>query len=141
THNLTLFTSKHLIKFNIYGRSISEIEAFNGFCYQILLGDRHPDVASAYDEHGDRIGVTSRLIPDFQSIHNYVKNHNVINTDTLLNKKIIDIWVAAYVEEETDLHFNNYGFNQKGEFVKIDNDRSTWALTSKYIKIHPKTGR
>ena len=128
---------QYVFKTNITGRPISEYEAFHGFCYQLLLGNRHPKVRSVHDILGNRIGVISELLENFQSLHDYDESHGSLSKDDIVKTEMIKLWVAAYVEEEADLHADNYGFDHSGFSVKIDDARSGWPLTSKYALIDP----
>lgn len=130
----------YIHKLNTTGRTISEIEAFNGYCYKLLLGDRHPNVKTTHDTLGHRIGMISEEISGFVSLQNYYKKNGALNKNELIDAEIVKVWVAAYVEEETDLHPHNYGINEDGFFVKIDDDRSTWPLVCKYKGINPEKG-
>lgn len=139
-------TSKiYLYKANPSNRPISEIEAFNAECYRVLLGiNRHPKVRPIHNQDGQPAGTLSTYIPGFTTLGQqykkhphrqdcYLKNQQTITPSMMieqLNKaKITDIWVAAYLEEENDLHDGNYGFTSTGDSSKVDDDRATWPLT------------
>lgn len=132
----TFFAQKngktYVIKKCVNGRSITEIEAFNGFCYRLLLGKQHPKVSSLHDKNGDRVGLASEEIPHFISIYDYYDRERCLSAEIILTSKMIKVLVAAYVEEESDMHVGNFGFDLDGCCIKIDDDRSTWPLTSKY---------
>jgi len=131
----------YIFKKNTTGRSISEIEAFNGFCFRLLLGDRHPKVRGIHGNHQERQGVASKMLSQFETIYKCAARlDRAFTKDELLKSEIIKIWVAAYSEEDTDLHCGNYGFDHTGFCVKIDDDRATWALTSKFCDVNPETG-
>ncbi|MCW8407867.1 hypothetical protein OQJ13_02650 [Legionella sp. PATHC035] len=48
-----------IFKIDESGRRITEIEAFNGMGYRLLLNDRTPKVRSVHDAEGHRVGVLS----------------------------------------------------------------------------------
>ncbi|MHB1220735.1 MAG: hypothetical protein ACYC0J_01940 [Gammaproteobacteria bacterium] len=140
-----------VFKENPSGRPISEIEAFNADCYRLLLGERHPKVRAVHNTDGVRTGNVSAYIADFVSLaakYRPLKEtgyyaYTIDDGSTchlspmelaaqLQQSKIMDIWAAAYLEEENDLHDGNYGFTNSGVSIKIDDDRSTWPLSSKY---------
>jgi hypothetical protein len=131
---------EYIFKASVTGRPITEIEAFNGFCYQLLLGDRHPKVRSVHDANGRRRGVISKVIPGFQSVYQRASQQALISKDTIINSEMVKVWVAGYVEEEMDFHADNYGFDRHGFCAKIDDDRSTWPITSRYRLIDPELG-
>lgn len=127
---------KYVHKKNLSGRSISEIEAFNGLCYRLLLGHRHPKTFSTHGNKGERVGVASQLIPGFTTLHEF-SIQTKITESKIISSHMIMVWIASYIEEEFDLHINNYGLNEEGCF-KIDDDRSGWVLTCKYFGIDPE---
>lgn len=127
---------RYIFKKSPGGRSISEFEAFNGFCYRLLLGERHPKVSVVYHEDGTRAGLVSKEIDGFVSFRDL--GRRTITPADLLKSEIVKIWAAAYTEEENDLHSGNYGIGAHGFAVKIDDDQATWPLTSKYAMVSPK---
>lgn len=142
-----------LVVFKEAHRSISEIEAFNSECYRLLLGERHPKVRPVHDHtSGARIGTASSYISGFTPLaEKYKKIERSMHyayrkadgttglcspkelAQQLNQSKMMDIWTAAYLEEENDLHDGNYGFNKDGMSVKIDDDQSAWELTCPYV--------
>lgn len=137
------YTSKEFIyKTNFHNRKITEIEAFNGFCYRMLLGKQHPKVRGLHDTAGHRAGIIVEKIPGFQNIREYITLNKIYTfpKEKIISSELLKVWAAAYTEEETDLHYDNYGFDKNGLCVKIDDDRSTWPLTAKYAKVNPETG-
>ncbi len=131
---------EYVHKDNLSGRQISEIEVFNGFCYRLLLGKRHPKMISTHGSQGERTGMASELLSGFRSIWNDYEQYGPLTKEKLLKSEFIKILVASYTEEETDLHLNNYGFDDTNFCVKIDDDRSTWPLTAKYAGVDPEKG-
>lgn len=138
-------TKQYIHKNNPSGRSILEIEVFNGFCYRLLLGERHPKVRGVHNSQGDRAGLISKVVMKFKSFHDLIMFYDELGEsslpqENLLKSEIVKVWVAAYVEEENDLHGGNYGIGPDGFCVKIDDDQSTWPLTSQYSEVDPKKG-
>lgn len=121
------------------GRRITEIEAFNGLCYRLLLNGQTPKVRSVHDEKGKRIGVFSRVIRNFKSLHDYYREYGCSpSQDELIQSGIGRILAAAYCEEENDLHGGNIGFDPTLlRSYKIDHDEATWPFTSKYRNLNP----
>lgn len=121
------------------GRSITEFEAFNGFCYRLLLGKRHPKVRVVYNEDGTRAGLISRSFDQLVPFKDLIKKGKSKENfyEKVLESEAVKVYAAAYVEEDTDLNQGNYGIDATGFAVKIDDDRGTWPLTSKYASIHP----
>ena len=113
------------------GRRITEIEAFNGMCYRLLLNDRTPKVRSVHNNQSDRFGVISRAIDNFQSLHDYyLKEKKKIGfmrsplQQDLVKSGIGRILGAAYTEEENDLHGGNIGYDPINiRSYKIDHDK------------------
>ncbi|KTD05683.1 putative teichoic acid biosynthesis protein [Fluoribacter gormanii] len=136
--------AKEILKTDESGRRITEIEAFNGMCYRLLLNDRTPRVRSVHDSKGNRVGVISRAIDNFQSLHDYYLREGTSvclkspPQDDLVKSGIGRILAAAYTEEENDLHGGNIGYDPV-ELIsyKIDHDQSTWPITSKYQGVNP----
>jgi hypothetical protein len=126
-------------------RSISVIEPFNAICYQLLLGhERHPDVRAVFDENNQRYGVVSKKLEGFQSFHDrFLKNGEIPRQVDLLQYQAVHILVAAYTEKENDLHGGNWGDVPDGNggrrYIKIDDDQSTYSLTSRYLGIGPQS--
>jgi hypothetical protein len=129
---------RYIQKSNPSLRSISEIEAFNAACYGLLIDDRHPNVSAVHGESGERLGIVSEVIPGFVNLLDYVKANGKLTEQDITHSEMMKVWTAAYIEEEFDLHPRNYGFNELGFCVKIDDDRSTWRLTAKYMGAHPE---
>ncbi|KTD73725.1 hypothetical protein [Legionella tucsonensis] len=134
-----------ILKTEESGRRITEIEAFNGICYRLLLNDRTPRVRSVHDSQGRRVGVISRAIDNFQSLHDYyLKQRKKIGymrsppQIDLVKSGIGKILGAAYTEEENDLHGGNIGYDPINLVSdKIDHDQATWPITSKYQNKNP----
>jgi hypothetical protein len=129
-----------VFKPNATGRSITEIEAFNGMCWQGLLGERHPEVRSAHDAQGNRVGVLSRYMDGFESVFDRATTKGLISKDDIVNSEMSKVLVPAYSEEEMDFHTDNNGFDKSGFNVKLDDGRSTWSYTSRYVLIDPEKG-
>ncbi|HHT0592185.1 TPA: hypothetical protein ACTXXA_002170 [Legionella anisa] len=134
-----------ILKTEESGRRITEIEAFNGMCYRLLLNDRTPRVRSVHDSQGRRVGVISREIDNFQSLHDYyLKQKRQIGymrsppQMDLVKSGIGRILGAAYTEEENDLYGANIGYDPINlKSYKIDHDQATWPITSKYHNKNP----
>ncbi|KTD41780.1 hypothetical protein [Legionella parisiensis] len=134
-----------ILKTDESGRRITEIEAFNGMCYRLLLNDRTPRVRSVHDNQGNRVGVISRAIDNFQSLHDYYlkqkKQIGYLRSPPqldLVKSGIGRILSAAYTEEENDLHGGNIGYDPISLISsKIDHDQATWPITSKYRNKNP----
>ncbi|MCE0723233.1 MULTISPECIES: hypothetical protein [Legionella] len=134
-----------ILKTEESGRRITEIEAFNGMCYRLLLNDRTPRVRSVHDNQGNRVGVISREIDNFQSLHDYYLKQKKLMGNLrsprqidLVKSGIGRILGAAYTEEENDLHGGNIGYDPINLIsYKIDHDQATWPITSKYKNINP----
>ena len=134
-----------ILKTEESGRRITEIEAFNGMCYRLLLNDRTPRVRSVHDSQGRRVGVISREIDNFQSLHDYyLKQKKQIgymrspSQMDLVKSGIGRILGAAYTEEENDLYGANIGYDPINlKSYKIDHDQATWPITSKYHNKNP----
>lgn len=47
-------------------------------------------------------------------------------------QQLAGLFVAIYVLEENDLHGENWGINDEGNVVKIDNDRTIFDISSSY---------
>lgn len=134
-----------ILKIEGSGRKITEIEAFNGISYRLLLNGRTPRVRSVHDAKGNRVGVLSREIEHFQSLHDYYLKEKK-KTGRMCSPKQRDlvksgigrVLAAAYCEEENDLHGGNIGYDPiEIKAYKIDHDQATWPLTSKYRGINP----
>lgn len=116
------------------GPELSEIEAFNGLCYRMLLGEHAAKVRGVHDESNATIGVISKLIPKYISFHSFYRQNNKtgISTEEFIKLRFPQILVAAYCEEENDLNAENFGFgrNKEGEIisVKIDHGDSTYPV-------------
>ncbi|WP_412755894.1 hypothetical protein [Legionella bozemanae] len=134
-----------ILKTEESGRRVTEIEAFNGMCYRLLLNDRTPRVRSVHDNQGNRVGVISRAIDNFQSLHDYYLNQKkqfgYLRSPPQMNlvkSGIGRILGAAYTEEENDLHGGNIGYDPINLIsYKIDHDQATWPITSKYQNKNP----
>ncbi|KTC75603.1 ankyrin repeat protein [Legionella birminghamensis] len=114
----------------------SEIEAFNGLCYRMLLGEHAAKVRGVHDDSNVTVAVISKLIPEYLSFYSYyTQNEKVgLSTDDFIKYKFPQILVAAYCEEENDLNADNFGFgrNKEGQIisVKIDHGDSTYPVVS-----------
>lgn len=134
-----------IFKFDGTGRRITQIEAFNGIAYRLLLNDRTPKVRSVHDRFGNRIGVFSREIKNFQSLHDYYIKQEEATGEmrsppqrVLVKLGIGRILGAAYAEEENDLHGGNIVYDPiYKKIYKIDHDQATWPITSKYRNLNP----
>lgn len=134
-----------ILKIMDSGGRITEIEAFNALCYRLLLNDRTPMVRSVHDDEGNRIGVLSTEIADFQSLHEYylsqAKQTGFLKSPSqthLIESGIGRILAAAYCEEENDLSGANIGYDAlKIKAYKIDHDQATWPFTAKYLGVNP----
>ncbi|HSW68590.1 MAG TPA: hypothetical protein VLI69_00330 [Gammaproteobacteria bacterium] len=151
---------KYIYKEVASGRSVGEVEVFNGFCYRLLLGDRHPKVKAVHGEGGERKGLLSKKLEGFESIYdrfnafkktkdaaykptiNDLIDAGVIPTEQeLLESEMAKVWVASFTERENDAHAGNYGFaivNGKKVAVKIDDDQSEVGLTSQFFEVNPR---
>lgn len=133
-------TKRYFFKEIPSSRSVAEIEAFNGLCYRLLIGERHPLTRPVHNETGRRVGVLSAAVPGYKSMNEIILEGggNVgPSQEALLKGGVAKIWTAALIEEEYDLNGGNYGFNDRGECVKIDGDHSSWAQISKYHGFDP----
>ncbi|CEK11335.1 hypothetical protein [Legionella hackeliae] len=127
-------------------RRILEIEAFNGFCYRLLLNKRVPKVRSVHDGQGYGLGVLATEIPNFKSLHDYYLEHKDPLTGLqsppqrdLVKAGIGGVLAACYAEEENDLHGGNVWFDPINlKSGKIDHDQATWPLTAKYVDYDPQ---
>ena len=135
-------SQQYILKYHQTDRTSSEIESFNAWCYKLLLDDRHPVNISVINKNLKRIGVASQLEQGYQSIGKLIETQNLrLTNDLILKSEMIKVWAAAYCENETDLTLYNYGFNNSGMIMKIDDDRSSWPLTSKYFGVDPSYGQ
>ncbi|WP_454784029.1 hypothetical protein [Legionella sp. WA2024007413] len=140
---------KHPHRSYIYKEALdsnySEIEAFNGLCYRMLLGEHAAKVRGVHDDSNVTIAAVSKLIPDYLSFYSYYKQNNKvgISTEDFIKFKFPQILVAAYCEEENDLNAENFGFggNKEGEIisVKIDHGESTYPVLSQQMDIPAKS--
>lgn len=130
---------KYIFKEN--RRSLSDFEAYNSYCFRLLLGQRHPKIKSVYNSKGERLGTLSEQISPLESCeHHHTTTtykdkrmiKNVPDINEYVHSEMIKVWVAAYVEEENDLHDGNYGFGPRGYIVKWDDDQATLPLIIKY---------
>ncbi|VEB38315.1 hypothetical protein [Legionella cherrii] len=134
-----------IFKIDETGRRITEIEAFNGIGYRLLLNDRTPKVRSVHDAEGHRVGVLSREIENYRSLHDYyLKQQQTTGRmrspkqNDLVKSGIGRILAAAYCEEENDLHGGNIGYDPIQLISrKVDHDQANWTLTSKYKNKNP----
>lgn len=141
SHSVSLLKKNKNNKIQVYksnvDKKITEIEAFNGLCYRLLLNDRSPKVRCVYNEYGLRDGIISEAILNFQSLHDYYVNHRDERDELqspsqsdLIKSGIGRILAAAYCEEENDLHGGNIGYDPDlKKAYKIDHDQATWPLT------------
>ncbi|STY29625.1 ankyrin repeat protein [Legionella wadsworthii] len=124
--------------------NFGEIEAFNGLCYRMLLGEHAAKVRGVHDDSNSTIAVVSKLIPEYLSFYSYYKLNNKkgVSTEDFIKLKFPQILVAAYCEEENDLNAENFGFgrNKEGEIisVKIDHGESTYPVLSQQRDIPVK---
>lgn len=149
THQIKTLIEKQtkqleLLKMNPTARKIVEIEAFNGICYQFLLNKGAPTIRTLIDDKGRKIGIISRAIPNFQSLHDYYAQHlTLIGFSSppqadLVKAGIGRTLAASYCEEESDLHGGNIGFDPiLLKTYKIDHDCSLWPITAKYSLVNP----
>lgn len=149
THQIKTLIEKQtkqleLLKMNPTGRKIVEIEAFNGICYQFLLNKGAPTIRTLIDDEGRKIGIISRSIPNFQSLHDYYTQHSTLigysspPQADLVKAGIGRTLAASYCEEESDLHGGNIGFDPVLlKTYKIDHDCSLWPITAKYSLANP----
>lgn len=134
-----------IFKIEESGRRITEIEAFNGIGYRLLLNDRTPKVSSVHDAEGHRVGVLSREIENYRSLHDYYLKEEQTTGQMrspkqkdLVKSGIGRILAAAYCEEENDLHGGNIGYDPiKLISRKVDHDQANWTFTSKYQNKNP----
>lgn len=110
-------------------RKISEVESFSAALFRLTLG---PDRAS-HIKDTNRNGVLIQKISAFTDGLATRKSD-----DELINSGFVEMSVASYVFEETDLHEGNWGVDESGNVVRIDFDGSLWPLTSKYKGFAPK---
>lgn len=70
----------------------------------------------------------------------HVKERKKISKEKIIQSEMVYVWLAAYFEQEVDLHISNYGLDKDGIGIKFDGDRSTWLpLTEKYFSsCYPK---
>ena len=129
-------------KGNLSGRSISDFETYNSYCYRLQLADRHPKSKTVYDDQNERTSMIAEWIDSLETYDaQYKRAANQITKDELLNSKIVDVLVAAYCEEEDDLHSGNIGKRADGLAVTYDADRTTWPLTATYAGYDPPQER
>ncbi|MBA2652644.1 MAG: hypothetical protein H0U73_10315 [Tatlockia sp.] len=127
------------------GRRITEIEAFNALCFRLLLNDRTPMVRSVHDKDGNRKGVLSTEIDNFQSLHDYYLKQQAQTgvmasppQKDLVKSGIGRILGAGYSEEENDLSGANIGYDPINlKTYKIDHGQATFPFTSKYVGKDP----
>ncbi|MCE0724146.1 MULTISPECIES: hypothetical protein [Legionella] len=125
--------------------NFGEIEAFNGLCYRMLLGEHAAKVRGVHDDSNATIAIVSKLIPDYLSFYSYYKQNNKrgVSTEDFIKLKFPQILVAAYCEEENDLNAENFGFgrNKEGEVisVKIDHGESTYPVVSQQRDVPAKS--
>ncbi|CDZ77861.1 Subversion of eukaryotic vesicle trafficking A [Legionella massiliensis] len=127
-------------------RNIIDIEAFNGICYRLLLNEQTPKVRAIHDSSGKRLGLISRSIDNFRSLHDYYKAKKARYgrfrsppQADLIEARIGRILAAAYFGEENDLHGGNIGYDPINLLsYKIDHDQATWPFTSKYRNANPQ---
>lgn len=142
-----------ILKIDRSGRRINEIAAFNGLCYRLLLNDAMPKIHSGHDDTGNRMGVLSREIADFQTLHDYYikikKRLGFMQSPPqadLIKAKIGRVLAAAYSEEENDLHGGNIAYLPRlPKCYLFDTDQTTWPLVAKYRgkdpqKVNPDAG-
>ncbi|KTD72970.1 hypothetical protein [Legionella tucsonensis] len=140
---------KHSQRSYVYKEALDsnfgEIEAFNGLCYRMLLGEHAAKVRGVHDDSNVTIAVISKLIPEYLSFYSYYKQNNKmgVSTEDFIKLKFPQILVAAYCEEENDLNAENFGFgrNKEGEIisVKIDHGESTYPVLSQQRDIPAKS--
>ncbi|CDZ77150.1 Subversion of eukaryotic vesicle trafficking A [Legionella massiliensis] len=134
-----------ILKTEKSGRRITEIEAFNGMLFRLVLNDRTPKVRSVHDADGNRVGVLSRAIDNFQSLHDYYLKQQQLTgamrsppQADLVKAGIGRILAAAYFGEERDMHGGNVGYDPVAKIAsKIDHDQASWPITSKYQNRNP----
>lgn len=113
------------------GRKISEIEVFFSFCYQLLLNEQTPRMASVYDTEQQYSGVVSRYIPNYvtvRALYPFLPQYQ----DRFIAGGLGRVMAAAYLFMEYDLNRGNVGLDQFGRCIKLDHDRSGWPLVCKY---------
>lgn len=138
-------TEEEVLKIVPSGRRITEIEAFNGICYRLLLNDRTPRVRSVHNAAGERVGILSRAIPNYQSLHDYYAKQKVATGTKqsppqadLIKSGIGRVLAAAYCEEENDLHGGNIVYDPvEIKSYKVDHDQANWTITAKYHGFDP----
>jgi ankyrin repeat protein len=135
----------HFLKINL--SAITEIQSFNSRLFELLLGSEHVGtVKPVFDDAGIRFGTVSRGIEGFQSLYDYLdvfrKKNQPIDwnqfTELLIQKGYGKIDAANLIYADPDAHWDNVGFNQAGELVRIDFDRSLWPLICQYLGISPE---
>lgn len=128
-------TKIYIFKHFDCGRKITELEAFNGYCYRLLLNHRTPKVRSVRNEKGKRIGVFSSIIPNFKSLHDhYLLDKRIISPKALIAAGIGRILAAAFLENENDLHGGNVSYDMVSKVCyKIDHDQANYLRTEKYL--------
>ncbi|HSW69274.1 MAG TPA: hypothetical protein VLI69_03820 [Gammaproteobacteria bacterium] len=139
----------YFFKKNKRQRSISDIEVFNGFCYRLLLGDCHPKVKNVHGESGERLGLISENLSEFESFHGRFKRfeeekktYRPPTEKELINSEFIKVLAASFLRRENDLHGGNCGFarvNGQIRGVKIDDDQANWEITCTDAGLTPNT--
>lgn len=129
---------EYIFKEDLKKRAVTEIEAFNSFCYRLLLGDRTPKMRTLHDEINERAGLVITPIPGYESFREYFSKYKKNPVDLLLTSRVALVLAAGYCEEENDLHSGNFGLDNQLRAVKIDNDQATFSVTSKYINTEGK---
>lgn len=85
------------------------------------------------------IGYISRQIPGFRPISqipNEILRAHMSTPSGRLKKQLADLFVAAYIGAENDLHNGNWGLDDSANIVKIDNDQTFFAHTARYKEQH-----
>lgn len=121
----------------------AQLEAAIADFYRYLLGPhRVPKTRAFRSATGETHIVVSREIPEFipfATLAYKTEDEPQTLCKVFLEGEVGSLAAANFLLEESDCHWNNFGFNKDGKLVRIDFDLSLASITRRKISSSYKT--
>ncbi|MBA2657061.1 MAG: hypothetical protein H0U70_08775 [Tatlockia sp.] len=115
--------------------SAASKEAIAAAYYRLLIGDRAANISLAHNSQQECLGTISKEIDGFKSAASVRQNYRKLDQSDWVKFGLARILVSSMIFAEGDLTESNWGFDNKGNVVRIDFDRSLDYMS------HPITER
>jgi hypothetical protein len=133
THEVTVYNKRSAKKnspqkreyfFKKASASAASKEASAASFYRLLVGNRVPDISLAYNSQKQCGGTISKEIDGFIAAASVRQKYRNFDPSSWVKSGLARILVSSMIFAEGDLTEGNWGFNNNGNVVRIDFDRS-----------------